>query len=491
MRPRKGWGRAGALGVAGVVLLGVLLSPVAPEDVPVVDCPAWLGIHGVRQADAEPGLLVHAVEPESAAARAGLAAGDRLLGLGDLVAEDPLMWLQASGRLASRAWPLVFEREGERATTRVSLPGVPILKLRDAALQRALAFLMLRQREDGAWNTATPELVDGFVKASPRNTALILMAISALPPELRQAQAAAIARGLEYLERSTSPAGWVGDPTETIRWQNYTTAFTLHAIIKLQADVRPSWRQHLLHYLRSAQLLDRAGAGSFDWYFGAWNYRDQFHPDAVRAELPMTVTILDALVAAGVPPDDVGLAAARDFLQRCQNLPQDGRLPEPVDDGGFFFNPRSSKAGEIVIPGRPVRFRSYGSVTCDGIRGLLLLGVPVGHARIRAAIDWMTPRYTLRGNPGFDAGSLVPYETGIFYYYLWSLARAFADVEAKGPEAPGLPKGWPGELVRWLVFLQGPDGSWVNPEPVMEENDPLVTTPMAMLALMAAGRAQR
>ena len=65
------------------------------------------------------------------------------------------------------------------------------------------------------------------------------------------------------------------------------------------------------------------------------------------------------------------------------------RADPAFDDGGFFFipnDPGQNKAGPAGTDrhGRQ-RFRSYGTMTADGLRILIRCGLPATHPRVVAA----------------------------------------------------------------------------------------------------------
>jgi hypothetical protein len=168
-----------------------------------------------------------------------------------------------------------------------------------------------------------------------------------------------------------------------------------------------------------------------------------------------------------VPLDDPALVAARGFVERCQNLDT---------DGGFFFSPAladSNKAGAL----EDGRYRSYGSMTADGLRALLRLGRPLSDPRVAAAAAWLERRFDAVRNPGdFPPVAEVRRESA-YYYWAWSATHAARHLaNARWAEA----------LAAELLRLQGPDGSWSNPASEMREDDPIIATSFAIAALAAA-----
>src|SRR5207253_6495389 len=87
--------------------------------------------------------------------------------------------------------------------------------------------------------------------------------------------------------------------------------------------------------------------------------------------------------------------------------------------------------------GKP-HFASYGSTTADGLRALLLCGLPPNDDRVQSARRWLVTNFKPGTHPGRYAERLEPNRMGVYFYYSASLARAFRRV-------PG-PDGWAAAL---------------------------------------------
>ncbi len=462
-----------------------LALPAAAEELRDAYAAGWMGAKFIRPESGRTGIQVKELVAGGPAEQAGLQPRDVIVQLDGVPVNDVYRFLTAIKEMDPGTQVRLTVLRGEDSKEiPVTLGSMRVRPVLDQAMKRGVQWLVEQQREDGAWNTATPELVEGHVKASPRNTALILLALASLPIEFRRPHEAAVAEAVGFLERSTAPAGWVGDPTEVVRAQNYATSFAIQGLLRLDRERHREWIGRMVGYLNQAQLLDAAGASEFDWYYGAWNYWDEFRRSAVRGDLSVTSCVVEGLAAAGESAGSPGMRKALAFVKRCQNVAERPDVATPLDDGGFFFNPRNSKAGQVVLPGNRVRFRSYGSATCDGVVTLLALGVPREDPAVRAAAGWLARNYTLRENPGFSQNAPAPYWSGIFFYYYWGLTRA---LDGLGKETLTTPDDevhwWAREAADWLANLQKPDGSWANEVNIMEENDPLVATPLALMAL--------
>ena len=67
----------------------------------------------------------------------------------------------------------------------------------------------------------------------------------------------------------------------------------------------------------------------------------------------------------------------------------------------------------------------------------------------------------------------------MLYYYLAASAQAFQ----QAGQGPG---GWQKEMIRSLVARQREEGSFKNASFLMKEDDPLIATTLALLALTSA-----
>jgi squalene-hopene/tetraprenyl-beta-curcumene cyclase len=211
-----------------------------------------------------------------------------------------------------------------------------------------------------------------------------------------------------------------------------------------------------------------------------------------RANLSATMYGLAALMSAKIPTTAPEYRKALGFVERCQNYADDPGLPQRdprLDDGGFFFSPADpiqNKAGGEDGLGRR-RFRSYGSMTVDGLRCLLAAGLPADHPRVVAARNWLVDHFTVEHNPGsFDSPAL---QDAFYYYYCWGFAHAFLHLDVRWLKTPGggcqaAPVDWPTVLAEAMLRRQGSDGTWANEFGEAKENDPLVATPMAAATLL-------
>jgi squalene-hopene/tetraprenyl-beta-curcumene cyclase len=188
-------------------------------------------------------------------------------------------------------------------------------------------------------------------------------------------------------------------------------------------------------------------------------------------------------------------AAAIEFVTRVQNLPgsndQAWAQKASADDrGGFVYHPGESKAGEETSEDGSRRFHSYGSMSYAGLLSFIYADVNRDDPRVQAAADWIRRHYTVDDNAGMG-------KQGLYYNY-HTMAKALS-YWGENPLslADGRRVWWRKEIALKLNSLQKIDpelqaGYWVNDNGRWWENDPVLATCYAMVALqVAAGPALR
>jgi hypothetical protein len=339
------------------------------------------------------------------------------------------------------------------------------------AVRKAAAWLWDHQESDGAWRSRTY----GLLRSGQSLTPFVLDALLEVPENVYPRSRAGVARATEFIRAHTGPTGALGAAEGDIPdYPNYATALAVSALCR----ARPSgWQAQIapmVSYLRLQQFTEQNGWRPQDPAYGAWGMGGDRRtpPGAGHVDLSMTRYVLDALRAAGVAGSAPAFAAARVYVERCQNFDPQGSS----DSGGFFFSTTESganKAGQDRD-----RFRSYGTTTADGILALLATGHALTDRRVIAAQRWLTAHHRDGDVPGFAGEAYRRWSRGLTFYYSSASAKAF--------QALGLDAG--GALLEGLRVDQRPDGSWANPEKLVKEDDPLIATPFALRALLALER---
>lgn len=346
------------------------------------------------------------------------------------------------------------KRRDERAPTE--------LERIDAALARGAAFLASRQEADGAVRSpAYSAFRDGYAL-----TGLATLALMQAPGD---AAAKARARAVAFLVTIVDERGQLRLPPPA--YPTYSIALAVLVLNAPGHEAHRGVRDALRAELRARQLGPALGWRPDDASYGGWGYypivprrpsTDAIGDDMLSSNLSATLLALGALTLGGVPVDDPALVLARGFVERCQ-----------ATDGGFFFSPAvpdANKAGALDGGG----FRSYGSMTADGVRALLRLGVPPDDPRVAAATAWLDRHFDPARNPGDFPPIAEVRRASAYYYWTWTAAHA---MRALGRRA------WASPLAAELLRRQLPDGSWKNPASEMREDDPVVATSFAMASL--------
>jgi hypothetical protein len=345
--------------------------------------------------------------------------------------------------------------------TRTEDAAPPLAVRIDAAIGRGGSFLRAQQSVDGGFRTSPyPAFRDGLSL-----TPLALAALRFAPPRLAgdaTGDAAgddeAYRRGVAALAAMLSAALAFGAAPPT--YPQYALALGVIVLNAPGNEAYAAVRDGAVAGLRARQLPG-----------GGWAY-----PPASVARpapnLPATLVAVGALRLAGVPASDAALVAARGFVERCQN--REG-------DGGFFFSPDDADANKAGADG--AGFRSYGSMTADGLRALLRLDVPLADPRVAAAAAWLERHFDAEQNPGDFPLADEARRASAYYYWTWTAAHA---LRALGKPELATARGrvrWAEALATALLARQGTDGSWRNPATEMREDDPVVATSFAVAAL--------
>jgi hypothetical protein len=360
----------------------------------------------------------------------------------------------------------------------------------ERALARALNFLVSHQSTDGAWRSDTY----GTFKDGSALTPLALVALQDAGPVAETADARS--RAAAYLAGLVRPDGTIDGGPAGLDYPLYTAASSVVALSGPGTDKYKGARYSWLAYLTERQLDEKLGWQPADKEYGGWGYCRGLprKPTPGVIALPLIESNLSATVAAleGVcsaarlrqPILDMALV----FVRRCQNWPADGAArDEHFDDGGFFFiydDPVRNKAGVAGTDrqGRQ-RFASYGSTTADGLRALLLCGVPPTDERVIAARRWLEAHFAAGVHPGAYVERHVPNRMGVYFYYCRSLSAAFRQLGLARVSIRHGGVDWAAELADDLLKRQRDDGSWLNPIQAQREDEPLVATAFAVQAL--------
>lgn len=212
-------------------------------------------------------------------------------------------------------------------------------------------------------------------------------------------------------------------PIAGSEYPTYSLALSILALKRLRPAKDVSG---LCRALKSMQLSEELGWSETDPEYGGWDEGviPARKPQCQRPNVSVTAFACEALG---------GDAKAKKFVDRCKGA-----------EGGYLFTPNAlwahqNKSGRM----------GYATATFDAHR---ILGMPLN-----------TP---IRDLPHFLD---MPEKWGRSMVYY----QAFA--EAKVAPIPSIPK--------MLLALQRSDGSWENTSPLMKEDEPLIATGLALVAI--------
>jgi squalene-hopene/tetraprenyl-beta-curcumene cyclase len=327
------------------------------------------------------------------------------------------------------------------------------LKQYNAALREAAQWLLAQQKENGAFAEHAAVGITGLAVSA------LLNAPNA--DELRTHPR--VQKAAKFLDSMQQEDGAINEPGVR-KLANYQTSAAVSALAKLGKPTYQDLVKKGREYLVGIQREDGLNAGG-------WGYNSD-----KRADLSNTQMSLQALKAAGLPEDSEAFQNCKTFLQRCQNRSESNDQEFAGNDGGGIYYPGSSKAGTATLPNGKTIYKSYGSMTYALLRCYLLIGLEPDDPRVVAARNWLGKHFTVDENPGMD-------KQGLYYYYM-TMAEALALLGKPTLELDdGTTVNWARRLGDKLLALQREDGSWVNEEMRWMENDPVLATSYAMVAL--------
>ena len=341
---------------------------------------------------------------------------------------------------------------------------------RQAAIDKAVAFLTKSQNENGSWS------------AEPQNRGTTGIVLTGLLQCGVKADAAPAAKAVSFIESLVNKkSGHIAGDDAKATLINYTTTINIMAMNAAnKGDKYKAVIGSAAKYLKEYQWDETRGKKDDSDYYGGAGYAG----DKSRPDLSNTAFFLEALKTAGVPKDDPAFKKALVFVSRCQNLESEhNKAPWAAknNDGSFAYT--GANGGENRrTDGEGVKtdMGGYGSMTYAGVKSMIYCGLSKDDPRMKKALEWIGKNYTLDSNPGMPE---VNSQRGLFYYY-----HTFAKtMDALGvdefTDAKGVKHDWRADLLAALVKRQKADGSWVNPTDRWMEGDPNLVTGYALMAL--------
>lgn len=376
-----------------------------------------------------------------------------------------------------------------------SLAGPSALAIDDAHYTQARSIInksisWLRSQQDqktGGWSVAPEGPQYPAITGLVVNGLILDRAIDASDP--------AVKRGVEFILSFKQPDGGIYDRV----LPSYNTAICLSAISRINRPEAAGAVEPAIAFLRSLQWSEQAVEGSSETaridkdhpFYGGVGYGRHGRPDNSNLGL-----YVQAMHDAGLSCDDPAFQRALVFLQRTQMDDRVNQMPyaKGSRQGGFIYATAENKdtvgqgqsaAGtieETLDDGtKTSRLRAYGSMTYSGFKSLIYANLSRDDLRVKAAYDWIRRNYTVTENPGLGTD-------GMYYYYL-TMARSLrafgtpmiSPVGADGAATPA--RDWENDLIARLGELQNEDGSFKSVDDRWMENNPVLITAYALLAL--------
>lgn len=347
------------------------------------------------------------------------------------------------------------------------------------ALARACQWLWGRQGRDGDWHSGTYALL----RSGQAYTPFVLDALLDVPEDVCPRPSGGVERALAFIRRHINEEGVIGlsDP-DIMEYPNYSTAYALRCLLRAGSAADKPLIDRMLRYLQKQQYREETGFAVSHPAYGGWGFGGVHPPgEPGHMDLAHTRRVLEALRAAGLN-DRRTFARAEQFLRLVQRHPDDPRPQPAVEsserepppyDGGFYFSP-------IVLNANKGRgetyFHSYATATCDGLLALLAAGVPRDDERVQRALRWLRERPSLERPDGIPRDHPEPWDEALHFYHLAVRAEVYA--------ALGGPAAWKDDIRHLLAGEQLADGHFENrASPLMKEDDPLLATSLAIVAL--------
>lgn len=332
----------------------------------------------------------------------------------------------------------------------------------DHSIRLGLRFLYDQQEEDGSW------------QHYPAITALVLSSFLRAHPSITTSEPV-IAKGFNFLKSCVQPDGgiYLND------LPSYNTAICLVAF-KDAND--PDFRTIIINaekFLMGIQLDEKSGLTPDSLFYGGIGYDSDNRPDLSNLHWAIEALAMDDMVLfdpeMNISDDEKERMKGKKlfydkaliFLSKVQNLQSVNHESYALNDGGFMYEPGSSKLEGV---------RSYGSMTYAGLKSLIYAKLDRSDERVLAAYDWISKNFTVETTPFMR-------NQGLFYYYQTMAKSLNVYGEEIIIDTTNARHYWRQELANQLLKTQSPDGHWVNENGRWWENNPVLVTAYSILAL--------
>lgn len=355
-------------------------------------------------------------------------------------------------------------------------------------LKKAIQWLVAQQDESGAFKSKHY----GAMKQGAAMTSLALYSLSMTSDECRENHKVAIKKAFDFLMPGTKARGRVANPDGSLDHPVYSTAMLLVAAHRLEYEIDPELATNLLDFLIRSQCVEGRGFKPLNPNYGGW---DVIGPDVMAGKTSGTNVsvarfVLEAFSCIVPVKDEPTLAIDETIIERVRESRQRAldwlkRLHQESSDGGFHF---SAQPGSALNKSRSDddKPKSYGSATCDGLLALHFAG-DSNSKFYKSAKTWINSKTTAADIGGFENQKDSGWPAALQYYYLQSLAIATKSISDNDWQLDDKLDAVENiiELNAKLDEAQHEDGRFENKSALMRENDPLIATSFAIIALSA------
>ena len=389
---------------------------------------------------------------------------------------------------AAKSEPAAWERT---ASDTIAVGEAVTIDAVKSSIDRAANWLIDHQNADGSYGLVMP---DGTYRSDAGVTALALHALAICPRKYREEDGPFISKAVEYLLSQKRDGGGIYEEGQGLR--NYKSSMALLALSALDEGRKPRYADEIValrDYVASLQCAEDSSP-AYDPQKNVRAYGGIGYGGDRRPDLSNTQMALEALQAGELAEDSEVFARVQTFLKRCQNREAsndftDGEEVRSTEDGGFFYFPGESKAGNVEHADGAVSYTSYGSMTYAGVKSLIYAGLKKDDPIVADAVRWLGQNFTVVENPGMST-ELSPSrgQMGLFYYYT-VMARTLEVLGEKTiTDGTGRERRWAAELGGELLRRQSKDGTWTNPVDRWWEGDPALVTAYAIQSLLICAR---
>ena len=330
------------------------------------------------------------------------------------------------------------------------------------AIGKGVAWLQAQQKESGAWSEEN----------MPALTALPLWALAVSGvPNTEDAQK----KAMDNILGKQQPDGgfYVMQERQGASLGNYNTCI---CVMALHATGRKDLTPVILKartYIASSQFTgETTHAGGFGYDKNAPRVHTDLNCTHFAMDAMRRTQSLEDLRPSGERRADLNWEAALKYVEQLQT--QDGDTK-----GGFAYNNEPPREGTAATNADgTVMLRAYGSMTYAGVLSLVHAQLDKRDPRVRSAFEYASRFWTVDENPGQGLQGLF------FYYNIMSRALTAAGVDTLPKDTGNI--RWREEMIKKVLSLQKPDGSWENENNRWWESDPVLATSYALLALAFA-----